>query len=42
MFYAPQLFNSLGHSEQQALVTTCIIGAVKVVSTPIAIIFVDR
>jgi hypothetical protein len=42
MFYAPQLFESVGHSADDALLSTVITGAVNVGSTMVAIIIVDR
>lgn len=42
MFYAPQLFESMGHGADTALLSTVIIGAVNVVCTSVAIIMVDR
>ena len=42
MFYAPQLFQSLGSSTNAALLNTVVIGAVNVGSTVVAILAVDR
>ena len=42
IFYAPQLFKSLGSSSDDSLLSTVIIGAVNVVSTFVAILLVDR
>lgn len=42
VFYAPQLFSSLGSGNEGALLTTVIIGAVNVVSTLVSIVMVDR
>jgi sugar porter (SP) family MFS transporter len=42
MFYAPQLFESMGHGSDTALLSTVIIGAVNVVCTIVAIVMVDR
>lgn len=42
MFYAPQLFESVGHSAEDALLATVITGAVNVGSTMVAILVVDR
>lgn len=42
MFYAPQLFSSLGSGASMSLVNTVIIGAVNIVSTLVAIACVDR
>lgn len=42
MFYAPQLFESVGHDASGALLSTVITGAVNVASTVVAIIMVDR
>ena len=42
MFYAPQLFESVGHSADDALLSTVITGAVNVASTMVAIVIVDR
>jgi hypothetical protein len=42
MFYAPQLFESVGHGADAALQATVITGAVNVVSTIVAIVAVDR
>jgi len=42
MFYAPQLFESVGHSADDALLSTVITGAVNVASTVVAIVIVDR
>jgi len=41
MFYAPQLFDALGSSRQQALLTHVIIGVVNVVTTLVAVFTVD-
>lgn len=42
MFYAPQLFSAFGNSQQWALRSTLIIGAVNVGSTIVSIVMVDR
>lgn len=42
MFYAPQLFQSIGSGADAALLNTVIIGAVNVASTLVAILVVDR
>lgn len=42
IFYAPQLFSSLGSGQDSALLSTIIIGAVNVVSTLVAVFLVDR
>jgi sugar porter (SP) family MFS transporter len=42
IFYAPQLFSSLGSSQESALLSTLIIGAVNVLSTLVAVFGVDR
>jgi hypothetical protein len=42
MFYAPQLFQSMGSGQQQALLTHVIIGVVNVVTTLVAVFTVDR
>jgi hypothetical protein len=42
MFYAPQLFESVGQSAEDALLATVITGAVNVGSTIVAILAVDR
>lgn len=42
IFYAPQLFSSLGKGTEAALMTTCIIGAVNVGTTIVALCTVDR
>eukprot|EP00199_Chlamydomonas_sp_CCMP681_P000932 CAMPEP_0119105134 /NCGR_PEP_ID=MMETSP1180-20130426/3181_1 /TAXON_ID=3052 ORGANISM="Chlamydomonas cf sp, Strain CCMP681" /NCGR_SAMPLE_ID=MMETSP1180 /ASSEMBLY_ACC=CAM_ASM_000741 /LENGTH=526 /DNA_ID=CAMNT_0007090117 /DNA_START=128 /DNA_END=1708 /DNA_ORIENTATION=+ len=41
MFYAPQIFETLGHGNESALLNTVIMGAVNVGSTFVAIAFVD-
>lgn len=41
MFYAPNLFESLGSSNSMSLITTCILGAVNVVTTFVAVFTVD-
>eukprot|EP00775_Hariotina_reticulata_P013342 gene13342-13470_t len=41
MFYAPQLFDALGSSRKQALLTHVIIGVVNVVTTLVAVFTVD-
>ena len=42
MFYAPQLFDAFGNSQDWSLRSTLIIGAVNVGSTIVAIVVVDR
>ena len=42
LFYAPQLFSSLGSSSEAALLNAVIIGAVKIVSPLVAVLTVDR
>lgn len=42
MFYAPQIFNSLGSGRTSSLLSAVIIGAINAVSTLIAIFTVDR
>lgn len=42
MFYAPQLFSSLGSGMQMALLMHVIIGVVNVVTTFVAVFTVDR
>jgi hypothetical protein len=42
MFYAPQLFQSLGSGQQQALMMHVIIGVVNVATTIVALVSVDR
>lgn len=42
MFYAPQLFSSLGSSTSMSLINTIIIGAVNIVATSAAIYCVDK
>ena len=42
IFYAPVLFSSLGRGATVSLENTCIIGAVNVVSTLVAVFLVDR
>jgi ABC-type spermidine/putrescine transport system permease subunit II len=42
MFYAPQLFESMGHSGSMALLSTVVIGAVNVLCTCVAIAVVDK
>ena len=42
IFYAPVLFSSLGRGATVALENTCIIGAVNVLSTLVAVFLVDR
>lgn len=42
IFYAPQLFDSLGSGQEAALLTTVIIGAVNVGTTLVAIWGVDK
>jgi sugar porter (SP) family MFS transporter len=42
IFYAPQLFSSLGAGSEAALLNTVIIGAVNVLSTLVALYLVDR
>jgi hypothetical protein len=41
-FYAPQLFESIGHGTNAALLNTVVIGAVNVASTVVAILCVDK
>jgi hypothetical protein len=41
MFYAPQLFSTMGSNRQQALLTHVIIGVVNVVTTLVAVFTVD-
>jgi hypothetical protein len=42
MFYAPQIFNSLGSGRSASLLSAVIIGAINAASTLIAIFTVDR
>ena len=42
IFYAPQLFESLGSGTEMALLTTVIIGAVNVCTTVVAMVSVDK
>ena len=42
VFYAPVLFSSLGKGSTGSLENTCIIGAVNVLSTLVAVFLVDR
>jgi hypothetical protein len=42
IFYAPQLFESLGKGTEMALLTTVIIGAVNVGTTVVAMVTVDK
>ena len=42
IFYAPQLFESLGSGTEMALLTTVIIGAVNVGTTLVAMVSVDK
>lgn len=42
MFYAPQLFQSLGSSSAMSLLQTVIIGIVNVLATIVAILYVDK
>lgn len=42
MFYVPVIFNSLGSGKSAALMNTCIIGAVNVVATLVAIFTCDK
>ena len=42
MFYAPQMFEAAGQSGSDSLMSTCIVGAVNVASTLVAISLVDR
>lgn len=42
IFYAPQLFSSLGSGASMALINTVIIGAVNIASTFVAILCADR
>lgn len=42
MFYAPQLFESIGHGTKAALLNTVVIGAVNVGSTLVSIVSVDK
>lgn len=42
MFYVPIIFSSLGSGRSAALMNTCIIGAVNVLSTFVAIFSVDH
>lgn len=42
IFYSPVFFSSLGSGDQAALESSCIVGAVNVVSTLVAVFAVDR
>lgn len=42
MFYAPQLFQTVGSGSNAALLNTVIMGAVNVAATIVAIVVVDR
>ena len=42
MFYAPQMFEAAGQSGSDSLMSTCIVGAVNVFATLVAIALVDR
>lgn len=42
MFYAPQMFEAAGQSGSDSLLSTCIVGAVNVGATLVAIALVDR
>ena len=42
MFYAPQMFEAAGQSGSDSLMSTCIVGAVNVFATIVAILMVDR
>ncbi len=42
MFYSPQMFEAAGQNGNDSLMNTCVMGAVNVFSTIVAIVLVDK